>query len=737
MRSVLRVVLALLALAITVTWFAWFPVRDPIPWGVSGFLVLCAAAVVRCMAVVRRFGVVMLEVGWSLLALTTLTVLLNSLTVTPTAVERATTLLLVGGLMAMAIGLCRTMSRVHANIEEHRATEDALRLSERQARGYFDLPLVGVAAAAPDGRFLDVNAHACAMTGYSREELLSMTVAQVTHPECLGQDEALTQQMESGAIDCYSVEKQYVRKDGSTIDAHASIGCIRGDDGRVERYVGVIHDMTERKRAEHALRESEERYRTLFESAPCGFLIVDSRGRILDVNPDVCAMLGYRREELIGCNVSRLSELDTPTIRRHVEEVLRGGEKQHQVVHWTREGHRREVELRETRIRLPDGEDGVLVLSRDVTEHNRAQAALRAGEQRYRSLVSALAVGVLLMDCDGVIRACNDSASRILGLPRHQILGRANLDPRWRSIREDGTALPAEQRPSEITRLTGKPCEQQVMGIHKPDGAVTWLSVNCRPLEGESGDGAHGVVVSFTDITELRNATRALRESEHRYRGLAERLQVMFDELDHRVKNNLAALYSLVDMYAEAVTDADQFAAAMRGKLRAMKTAHEFIAAAGWSSVEMHPLVRCLAEHAAAPGDGANRVRVEGPALRIAARQAAPLAMVFQELFTNAAKHGAFRAAGGSVEVRWRQSERPDGLRGVTIAWRETTSDSPDRPESEGLGLELIKGFARFELNGSVEFRFESTGFCCELCCGLDPVAEPTGEHVNPATACP
>ena len=90
--------------------------------------------------------------------------------------------------------------------------------------------------------------------------------------------------------------------------------------------------------------------------------------------------------------------------------------------------------------------------------------------------------GILVLDADGSIRACNGSAERILGLSAEQITGRTALDPRWRAIHEDGSPFPGETFPVAVTMRTGQHCSKVIMGVYKPDGDLTWISINTEPL---------------------------------------------------------------------------------------------------------------------------------------------------------------------------------------------------------------------------------------------------------------
>ncbi|MCE9573598.1 MAG: PAS domain S-box protein [Deltaproteobacteria bacterium] len=141
------------------------------------------------------------------------------------------------------------------------------------------------------------------------------------------------------------------------------------------------------------------------------------------------------------------------------------------------------------------------------TEHER----LRASEQLQASMVRAMAEGVALHRPSGEIEYVNPAAERILGLTLAQLQGREAIDPRWRLTHLDGTALPGEDIPSEITSRTGQPCMRR-LGVQRANGEQAWLQVSTDPV-GAPVDGRHAVVATFTDVTVERDTMVALQES--------------------------------------------------------------------------------------------------------------------------------------------------------------------------------------------------------------------------------
>jgi PAS domain S-box-containing protein len=150
----------------------------------------------------------------------------------------------------------------------------------------------------------------------------------------------------------------------------------------------------------------------------------------------------------------------------------------------------------------------------------KAAAALGASEERYASVVAALAEGIVFMNADGGLEASNSSAERILGLTTEQLAGRTTFDPRWRAVHEDGSPFPGDTHPIAVTLATGQPHANVIMGVHKPSGELTWISINSQPLFRPGATQPYAAVASFSDITQRKHAEDALHAAQGRLRDV-------------------------------------------------------------------------------------------------------------------------------------------------------------------------------------------------------------------------
>jgi len=210
-------------------------------------------------------------------------------------------------------------------------------------------------------------------------------------------------------------------------------------------------------------------------------------------------------------------------------------------------------------IRLPvDGRDEVAALSTALNRMSSALAervrALEDSEARQRSLVEAMAEGVVVQDAQDRILVCNEAAPRILGLTRNQMLGLDPMDPQWRAVTRAGEPFAPDQHPSVRTLRTGKPQRDVLMGVHKSDGALTWVSINAEPLIRTGETRPYASVTTFANITPLVEAE--------------ERLLRLNSELEERVTQRTSDLAQALDMAETASRAKSEFLSRMSHELR-------------------------------------------------------------------------------------------------------------------------------------------------------------------------
>ena len=158
---------------------------------------------------------------------------------------------------------------ISRDITEFKRSQEALRESEERYRGVFENAAIGIDLVDAEGRFLQVNGSLAKMLGYSQAELLNRTFLDITYPEDVEASKIHFEKMVQGETDSYRFEKRYIRKDGEVMWADVSVSAVCGPGGVHVATVGVIADITERKRAQEQLKESEARVRTNLSPSFC------------------------------------------------------------------------------------------------------------------------------------------------------------------------------------------------------------------------------------------------------------------------------------------------------------------------------------------------------------------------------------------------------------------------------------------------------------------------------------
>ena len=296
----------------------------------------------------------------------------------------------------------------------------------------------------------------------------------------------------------------------------ASGQAVTNTSGTRQGAVVVMHDITERKQIETALRDSEAQLSSIFETIPNGIVILDYRGRLVSVNSAAEKIFKLTRQQLANRTYNDpawtittvdgqpFAEADLPFVQvLHRRQPVYGVE--HAITH--ADGTTTLLCINASPLFDAQGCITHVVTSiSDITEQKQAEATLQASEERYRSVIETVAEGIVLQHADGSIFTCNASAEAILGLTAAQMMGRTSLDPRWSAIHEDGSPFPGDQHPAILTLRTGQPCSNVVMGVTKPDGTLTWISINTRPLFHPQQTEPFAVVASFFDITDRKRA---------------------------------------------------------------------------------------------------------------------------------------------------------------------------------------------------------------------------------------
>ncbi|MBX7183974.1 MAG: PAS domain S-box protein [Vicinamibacteria bacterium] len=388
-------------------------------------------------------------------------------------------------------------------------TQGPLRDREAWTRSIIETAMDGFWLATTEGRLLEVNEAYCRMSGYTRAELLALTIPDLDVTLAEGDpapSSLVARVIEQGE---HRFETRHRRKDGTIFDVEVSVQ-YRTDSGG--RLVVFLRDITERKAAAEALRASEARYRSMLDTSPDAMGLTDLEGRIRMASPAALKLVGCDRpEDLIGRALTDfLVPEDRERATTRMGEILDGRPPSPTEYTGVRfDGSKVSIEVNSQFIRGADGRPTeMILLIRDITARKHAAEALLASEEKHRLIIETAMDGFWLTDREGRLLEVNDAYCRMSGYSAAELRGMSLSELKAAELREDF--------PRHIRRAMEQGEARFETRHRRKDGSLFDLevSIQYRPQGG-------GRFVAFQrDITNRKRAEEALRMSEGRYRSI-------------------------------------------------------------------------------------------------------------------------------------------------------------------------------------------------------------------------
>jgi PAS domain S-box-containing protein len=393
--------------------------------------------------------------------------------------------------------------------------EQALRASEERYRSilsniedaYYEVDLAG--------NHVLFSESLVRMYGYSREELTGMNYRTYIHEDYLDEVYRTFNRVYTTGEPATGFDWETVTKDGSTIHIEASVSLVKDARGEAVGFRGIVRDITERYRAEQALKESEERYRSIFSNIEDAYFEVDLAGNLTFFNDALCRLYGYSPEELRGMSYKEYIHPDyLDDVYQTYHRVFTTGQPV-RVSGWeyvTKDGARRYVEASITLIRDVNGQGiGFQGIVRDVTERQQAEQALRESEERYRLLAEEAQDVIWSIDLKtmrftqispSVERLLGLTVAEALGLDFAEVFGPELTDLVREALAIDGTeADPAQQDHRRMTEFQ----------LHHRDGRTIWIEATIAFYRDDAGRPL-GVVGVARDVTARKRAEEEREE---------------------------------------------------------------------------------------------------------------------------------------------------------------------------------------------------------------------------------
>ena len=402
----------------------------------------------------------------------------------------------------------------YTDITERKRAEEAFRESEAQFRGIFRQSPLGMAFVTLEFRYAGVNDTYCEMLGYREAEFKNMSFRDITHPEDMEKSVELSEKLFRGEIPHFQIEKRYIKKNKDVVVANFTGTVVCDDAGKPVYGLAMIEDITERKKTEEALRESERDVRTILDNMSDTFYRTDAEGRIILASRSVAELLGQDGTELIGKNLADLYvEPDGRTEFLRALEKGGGRISDYEALLRRKDGTEVWVSTNAHKLFDADGKFiGIEGTSRDNTLRKHAETALRESEQRYQEIFDNMPLPVWMKDADSRYILVNKEYERWFAMDRERILGKTISeivpDANWEEFAAE----------DELVLRT-----DAVYGAEKrmcfPDGVERDYLISKFPVMGPDGRFFAAGLIS-ADITERKAAERELA----RYRDELEEL---------------------------------------------------------------------------------------------------------------------------------------------------------------------------------------------------------------------
>ncbi|MBU0516906.1 MAG: PAS domain S-box protein, partial [Proteobacteria bacterium] len=309
---------------------------------------------------------------------------------------------------------------------------------------------------------------------------------------------------------------------GKLTDVHAIAFTVK-DPGTGEPIflANVSLDITVRKRAEEAVRSSEERYRHLVENSFDG-IFIQKGAKIIFANQQLYGMLGYEPGELDGLDHWLVYNPEYQELTRSRAQARLRGElppSRYEVKLQRKDGTSFDGEV-SARAFTIDGELGIQVWVRDITERKRVEEALKENERWLKTILDSIQAAVIVHGPDTGLVLVNPKARELLGQTEKLLIEKDAHDPEWRFTREDGTPLRIDEYPVNRVLAKSGPLRDYVGGIVRPDNQeTTWVTLNADPIFDDQGNISQ-VIVTFMDITDRKKAEDELRVEKERFQVL-------------------------------------------------------------------------------------------------------------------------------------------------------------------------------------------------------------------------
>ncbi|MBD3255959.1 MAG: PAS domain S-box protein [Candidatus Lokiarchaeota archaeon] len=414
---------------------------------------------------------------------------------------------------------------ISRDISERKLMEQELRKSEEKFKGLYDSLKDGIGLTDLEGNIIDCNQAFLDMLGYTKNEILNLSFNDITPKKWHDKERSILENQVNvrGYSDEY--EKEYIKNDGTVIPINIKTWLIKENNENPIGYWAIIRDISYKKAALQQLKESEERFRTLYENIVGGTLIIGKDYKIKDVNQYTCDVTGYLKEELVGqlCDIicPRGSSSHDCPIWEIGKKEFRGMDTQIKC-----KAEERISILKNARKIKLDGETYIFETFQDIHDRKIAEQKVKESEEKFRHLFEKAPHAIIILDTNGILIDCNSTALSFSGYLKSELIGKKILELlELFKISKMNIKIQNAFKNS----LRGESKNNIEIPILTKDGRQIWITMNGSLIS--VGDQEY-IQTIIQDITKRKEAERQLKKSEEKYRELVHNANSIILKLD-------------------------------------------------------------------------------------------------------------------------------------------------------------------------------------------------------------
>ncbi|MEG4577901.1 PAS domain S-box protein [Microcoleus sp. N3A4] len=598
---------------------------------------------------------------------------------------------------------------VQRDISDRKKTEATIRDSEERFRATVEQAAVGITHPDKTGHYLRVNQKFCEIVGYTASELLSRTWMDVTYPEDIDADLEQNKQLFAGEIDSFKMEKRLLRKDGTVVWVNITVSLIKEPLSGAIYNVVVTEDISDRKQAEAALKESEERFRQLAENIESVFWMVNVQPQeIIYISPGYAKIWGRSCADLYAYG-SFFTESIHPEDRERViatftKKIESEEDIEYRIVR--PDGKIRWIRARAFPIRNQAGQVYRIVgIAEDISERKQAENTIRESEERFRQLAENIQDSFWLMSAEFTdLLYLSPAYENIWGRSHEELYAEPLKMMEWVHP-EDKHLL--EEAMGRVLQGESTSTEYR---IFRPDGTMRWVCDRAFSIYDEAGKiyriAGIGEDISDRKLTEAR-IQAALREKE-----------VLLKEIHHRVKNNMQVISSLLQLQAQYIEDESTLALFEESQTRihSMALIHEQLyQSEHLDRIDLPPYVENLVANlyqSFGCGNTAIQFNLKVDPIYLNIETAIPCGLIINELVSNSLKYAFTKNLAGLITIKFSEINSQQ----FQLIIQDNGSGFPadfDVEKTETLGLRLVRMLA-YQLEGTIAIDSQC-GICYNL----------------------